>query len=321
MKSANDMGGRVRMWGAGMVSVVLVVGSMAGCTGGNPTSNTNDNAPSNDNTSQNANDAGDGNDNGADGSVDGLTADQQQAVEAATVLLNDLVQSMAGLVEVANPELFFTGDGSVSVGTCPQVTSTFNDGVRTITIDYGDGCASSGLGGVTVSGSVGVRLEADDQAQLTLAVSYDSFAVDGRSLDGTIEASIMLLDLQEARLWLDATVDVSSSAGQVVGDVIAQFEFNTGRILINDGTRLTVVDTVGAAYAVEAGGLVIDPFAHGNLIPEEGALTMDLPIGTDEQTARIVITFDEDSPRDGTVSVSIDGADPITWTLSFFDGG
>lgn len=286
------------------VGLVGVLGG-AGCAPGG--GNGNDNTPSgnvNDNTDGNVNDNDDG-----DG--DGLTAEQEAAVEAVTLLLNDLAAAFSGLKEMANPESYPTD--SASFGTCPVVSASRDGTTWTIGLDYGDGCTNEYYGDATVSGQVTAVVDAE---ALTVEITFEAFSVDESTVDGTLSATLLSRPSDQLPFAIEASVDLETDNGLIVGTVTVFISSSDGEITLTDG-QFTLVDNDDTAYVVSVDELVIDPQEHGNLIPEEGTASFELATGVGDLTVLVTITFTEESPSTGVVLVTVGDAEPVEYTLSW----
>ncbi|MFH0981155.1 MAG: hypothetical protein V2A79_06425 [Planctomycetota bacterium] len=304
---------------------LMALAGLTGCQsdgGGSGSDNsTNDNTPdnANDNTTGNANDNGaeNANDNTPDNTnandnpaSDELTPEQQAAIDAVVAGLETLAEVLAGLSGVTDlPE------GSGTIGTCPVITFTHEGSVTTVVFDFGEGCLNELYGDVPYAGTITGTFNTDTR-EATLVL--DEFAIDGQSISGSVTLA-RTADPDDGNTWV-GTVDLTSTeTGSVEGTAVVSFDLDTGIITIPEAT-MTITDPSDTAYEVSVADLVFDPADNGNYVPESGTLSFEMPNeegGPD--TVTVVITFDSQSPVDGTVQVEVGGAPPVEYTLPGFE--
>jgi hypothetical protein len=276
-----------------------------------PPANENDNdspPPANDNETPPDNT----NDNGED---EGLSAAQEEAIVVAVEDIQALGQALGGFFGVfAALEALENDPLNLEGGNCPAVRLDVGPQGAVIVLDYGDGCTSALYGSAVVSGTVSAALNPTGG---TLMVTLDAFTIDDRTMDGTLTETRQSDDGETTLLLaVDLTI---SDLGRMLGEVTAAFDINAQVIRIPSGL-LNLEDLDGGTLVVAIDDLILDPKNNGNFIPESGTVTIDVPNeGPGPEIIPVTVTFSEDSPVDGTVTVSVGGAPPMTYTLPMAD--
>jgi hypothetical protein len=286
----------------GLTVLVLSIGCRN--RGGNDNGNGNGNANANTNGNQN------GNDNTGDGTGGALTPDQQTAVNLVTKQLQATSKALVSFVDG------FAGVDSLTnstTGTCPVVTTAHANGIVTASLDYGAGCTNQYLGQSQASGVVSLTYDSNSQI---LTVTYDSFALEGQSVTGSF--SLQLTRGLTNQRTLVGTIDVTTTGiGSATGDITIDFDIRNDTITLVSGT-LTLTDDAGASYGVQPSGLKFQPITNGNFVPDAGTVTFDVPNTAPDPapaTLTIVVTFDSQSPVDGTVQVKVGIAPPVEYQI------
>lgn len=276
-------------WG-GAVALALMLGACVTPPGGGTNANTNDNT---------------------DGA---MTADEAVAVETSTKGFNQLSKAVGSATLAAEPRNY-QGGPPTTFGDCPEVSSSLADTTRTVTLDYGDGCESTLMGGATVSGDVTFAVNGAD---LTVEIDLNALNVDGAEIDGTISGSADALPVQ-GHVTITADVNLLFDSGLASGQITFSLDSATGEVTVSDTTRVTLADSEGNAYTVTATGVVIHPADNSSLIPDSGTLTIELPSDTIGEGVIITVTFDENSPTTGIVHIQIGDAPAFDYPLPFFE--
>lgn len=248
--------------------------------------------------------------NGDGGGTDpgDLSAEQQTAITAVGAQIDATAKGIAGVVD-GFAGLDVTGDGTY--GSCPVVTAVVSGGVIATTLDFADGCVNEYYGDVPASGGIALNFNV---ATRNLAISYDDFTVDGKSVSGAF--ILQLTRAEDGGRVLEGEIDITTTGvGSAVGTVSIQFNLLADTINIVSAD-LTLSDTGGDSYAVHVANLLMRPIANGNFVPESGTMTFEIPnTGPGPETFTIVITYKGTSPDDGIVDVTIGSADPVEYGL------
>lgn len=239
---------------------------------------------------------------------DDLTPQQQAAINAVVVRVEATARAIAGIVD-GFAGLDVTGDETH--GTCPVVATVVSGGVITATLDFADGCVNPYYGDVPAGGAITLNFNV---ATRNLAISYDEFTVDSRTVSGAF--ILQLTRAEDGGRVLDGDIDITTTGvGSSVGTASIQFNLLTDTVHIVSAD-LTLSEIGGDAYAVSVAGLLMRPIANGNFVPESGTITFGIPnTGPGPATITIVITFKGTTPDDGIVDVTIGTADPVEYQL------
>lgn len=205
-------------------------------------------------------------------------------------------------------------DSAQAIGECPAVTLTLNDGAVTFALDYGDGCKNPRHGDSVLRGSLFVSATAGGQA---FTMAFDDLSIDDQSIDGSI---MLVARNEEGTPSLFAAIDIATAqSGAASGTMNFQRGTNQGEVIVTDATlSLSNADT--QTYDVTANDVAFDPVGNGNLVPESGSVAFTMANdGTGSDTVTVVVTFDAQSPVDGTVDVTVGDALPTTHQLPGFD--
>lgn len=266
----------------GFVTVTLSLALVAGCRGRN----------------------GDG--GNGDGTPPELTADQQAAVDAVVEQLEATAKAFGGVVQSFSGGLDADGDGTV--GECPVVTATFENGTTNVSVDFGDTACTSDYYDNPVSGAVSLSL---NRQAGTVVVDFNDLSVDSVTTAGSANLN---LTRQGATRILTGSINLTTTGvGSVSGTLDVTVDVGDLTLAVDDAD-LSIADEDGANYSVNVDGIFIDPVTNGNFIPESGTVTFEIPNeGPGPETTTIVIEFDETSPDDGSVAVSVGGAEPIEY--------
>ncbi len=250
--------------------------------------------------------------NGGGGGGDTLTAEQKAAVDAVVEQLDAASKAVGGAVEGFS-SVDLTDDGTF--GTCPVVNFSLDTNVATIALTFTDGCQNDYYGEVPLSGGIAVVFNANTGS---FVATFDNFSVGDESTDGSLGVQ-RSTDPAEIRTWT-GTIDITTTGvGSAEGDLALKIDPIRQTITI-ETADLTLSEEGGATYSVETDGLVIKPVANESFLPEAGTMTFvvpnDAPTGPDNIT--ILVEFDANTPKDGTVSVTISGGTKSDYQLPGF---
>jgi len=236
-----------------------------------------------------------------------LTTEQQAAVDSVYAQVEAMATAIAGIVDSFDG---INADGDSMFGTCPTVDVALEGTVATLTLTFPDGCTNEYYGTAPVTGSITVAFDA---TALTFNVTFNDFTTSSGTVTGTMALGFARDGMS---VVLTGTVDLSiSGVGTTTGTITLQFDADAGTITIADAS-LTLTATDATSFAVAITNLVISPVTNGNFIPGSGTISFDIPnSGPGPDTLTVVMTFDAQSPIDGTVSVKVGGGDPVEYQL------
>ncbi|MCG3126097.1 MAG: hypothetical protein CHACPFDD_00926 [Phycisphaerae bacterium] len=243
----------------------------------------------------------------------GLSADEQDAVAGALAGIEALVNGVSasqGVPSAVSGETSATIPTDIAIGTCPEVTlSASGQGalVFTAVIDFGDGCTPYGDSDYTCSGSATGTF--DSLAQ-SVDVTFDGLECNGAELDGDAGLTYEIGQSQVALVgdfdltFRDSggTVEASGdgSIDHVGGDApVTTFNEFAGTVTADNQSWTLGVENLPVSYAT-----------YGNFVPFGGNITLSA-----SSIRTIVIRFNEDSPVDGSIEVSIGGGEFTETTL------
>ncbi|MCP4591937.1 MAG: hypothetical protein GY842_14480 [bacterium] len=242
--------------------------------------------------------------------TNGLTAEQEDAVNSAVAMIDRLAGLFAALA-AGDLSSLASGDFTLDpTKTCPSIS--YEEGL--FVVDYGDGCNPILYPESTFSGIMYVDM---DLAERTFTITFEEFTLyEGQTTTGTIETTVTL---EDDVLTFEAYVDVvhvgEDDEGQPyqvhdVGDVTVEVDLSTGEIFI-PLADMSTTDQTGEVYAVILEDVHIDWY---EVLPDSGKCTLVLG---DEGIDQVImeITFTDDTPVNGTVIVSVNGSRPVTMSL------
>lgn len=220
----------------------------------------------------------------------GCSPEPTEEMLDAVVVTNDLISSNLVAAESAS----FVAAEETRDGFCPSVSKDGGLLDFTVLVDYGEGCTpTTGLVPYEMSGALSVAY-----ASQTLDVTFDELTCEGASVDGTITGSYagasfsdgveitLTTDIEMG--WLDWPVELTEDFTAGIGPSTASLE-GTGSLVNPSGSYAIGVTDLEFDY--------VDVWATCPL-PNSGTIDVDV------NGVSVSVTFDEDSPDDGTVEVS-----------------
>ena len=148
-----------------------------------------------------------------------------------------------------------------------------------------------------------------DARPFLLALSFESFSTGSRTVDGEIELTFAKGE-DSVSFSADLLLDTSDGEVLTLEQLTWVLDTATGMLTIS-GTG-SAEDADGNVYQIDLADVVADGQSNGNFIPEDGTAALTPPndeavFGPD--STAIVVTFTTQSPVDGTVLVSVNGAE------------
>jgi hypothetical protein len=190
-------------------------------------------------------------------------------------------------------------------GDCPHVAFASGTLNAAAYIDFGQqGCSTPATAGETVRGAVDLwygrsngvaNIDTDPDSPLAWA---------NHGINGSIDAVLLWLG---DGIRLDGSCDISTvGVGQTQGSVTVDI-YRSG-VLAFANAAVTVSDGA-ASYSPTLADVEVNPIAFGNFVPSTGAAQLEITTAPPlSATHALEITFTSQSPVDGTVLVSVDGA-------------
>jgi len=260
-------------------------------------------ADENDNSDADPGDDGGDNDNDNSDAEDiVLTDDQQESVETTVATVQDLASVMAVLLYAAAGEGVDDGIGG---SDCP----VFSLDNGQLVLDYGEGCTPALYPESTFSGSVSGELNVSER---TATLTFDDFAIDGDSVDGTVTLSYTRDNgISTIEAEVDLAFDDGRSEVTTTGELTVVIDESTGEITITYGD-LVIADQSGSD-AVILENVHSDVASNGNFLPDAGTATITWEEPPPPVT--MVITFTDQTPVTGTVLISVNDSPTISYTV------
>ncbi len=232
-----------------------------------------------------------------------LTDAQKAGADKVFAFVRAAAEVSGALASLGDSSFDLSDLESKSFGTCPRITVLRATTGAIVTVDFGDGCDSAATAGKTVSGAIQLAL---NLATNNAAVSFDNLVIDGRTIIGEAE---MMLTRGTGALTLDGVVDLSvEGLGALQGDLIV-IARSTGVFTI-DFAEFDLTAGTDEDYHVVCETMTVDPIDNGNFVPESGRATFEIPsdVPAAGSLLTLVMTFDANTPVDGTVSVQVEGS-------------
>lgn len=255
---------------------------------------------------------GGGSNNNGNNGPSNMNDEEQAAVDTSTEVFQQVAKTIGSATLSADPRNY--QGSTLPFGDCPQVSSTLSEAIRTVDLDYGDGCQSALLGQATVSGNVTFTINATNRS---VTIELNEITVNDLGIDGSIVGTAESFPTQ-GRVTIAGDLDLIFDIGAAMGEVTFTLNAGTGEILVSETTRIILADEDSPVYTVTAADIVIRPENNPHLIPQSGTLTIELP-EDDEAATIITITFDDESPTTGVVTVQIGNAAAFEYALPFFE--
>ena len=244
--------------------------------------------------------------------ITSLTSDTTRATETGTEQTATATAALEPLMYATESEQ----DGrSRQEAAYPIVTVERGGGQTTVTVDYGTTPITT-TGGRTVSGTFAINFNKTDRVG---TVTYNNFTVNGHSVTGT--ATLSNLSVSKESFSATVAEDLTfSNYGHVTGTFSLAVTRGTGVLTIPTGSLSVTPHSSTTTYSLGLDSLVMDYKTNGNFIPQSGKTTIqyvttvvNLPI-----TTNLVVTFNSESPVNGKVDVSVNGASSLPYTLPRF---
>lgn len=241
--------------------------------------------------------------------TDGELAPQQKA--AVDAVVDQLEVASKALTSFVDGFTGVDADTDGSVAGCPDVSFVRENGVTSITVDYGDdGCTNAYYGDSLVSGAVSVNFNRLEQ---TLSGVFDDFTIGHDVFAGSFDFN---QDRDETgRRVLTGTVDIAVAGhGSTEGTLTMRVDVANVTLSIEDAS-LTLTDADGVSYSVSVTDVVIDPIDNRSFVPESGTAEFEGPVAGSDEVIVFIIEFTAQSPVDGTVLVTIGDAPPVEYQI------
>ena len=238
-----------------------------------------------------------------------LQASERAAIDAAVETIESLTvagNSVQGSTSIPLDSQTAREKEMPTLGSCPAVSvdaSKLTNLTLQMTLDYGSQGCTPFEGDHMVSGSATGTLRLLEQ---NLVVTFHDLESDSRSLQGGLEVDFARSDNE---LALDGTWELATSSVASAGTGIVAFDAETGATTIRNYAGTATTDE--GDWSLTTDSLMLAPVTHENFIPFDGALQLSAV-----PTRVISVTFDQDSPSTGLVTVQIN--DGPTQEVSLF---
>jgi hypothetical protein len=192
-----------------------------------------------------------------------------------------------------------------SYGDCPHVALVSGTFAAAAYIDFGQqGCSTPATARDTVRGALDLWYGRGDGVANIDTDPYDPLVWADRGINGSIDALLLWLGdgIQLVGSCDISTVDVGWTRGDVTVDIYRSgvLAFATAAVTVSDGM---------ASYSPTLADVDVNPIAFGNFVPSTGAARLEITTAPPSAgTHALMVTFTSQSPADGTVFVSVDGA-------------
>ena len=237
-----------------------------------------------------------------------LTSFQKTMIDNAIAQVDAAARAFAGTLDGIDDLQSLSLDSQT---TCPSLDLTFEpDNGTTIVVDFPDGCTNPLYGESPVTGTVTMTLSL---ATSSLEVTFADLTVDDQTSNGSLSADYTR---QDSTNTLVGNIDLTTSGvGTVNGTITLVIDVAAGTITLEEAS-LNLNPQVGDAFSITTTALVIVPATNGNFVPQAGTVAFEVPSDAPgPDTIMIVVTFDDQSPVDRTVQVSVGDAPPVDYTL------
>lgn len=240
-----------------------------------------------------------------------LNESEQVAVRDGLTTLIITARTVGALQPLA-PALGALEDGQdIPADTCPVVTATeTGPGTYTVTLDYGsEGCPVPALGGATLRGTATATVI---PAQHALTVTFVTLGIDGQAITGT--ATLVYELKATGELLLSGSVDLTLGTVDTISGLLSCTLGSDGSVAIGAAFIASTAIAADLESLSDPAGVVAVPLRFAadaaSFFPSSGAIAFE------QQTVRIELTFDADSPNGRTTEVMVGGRGPISYTYT-----
>ncbi len=230
-----------------------------------------------------------------------LTAAQSQSVDSVAAEMTAFASLLGTFSELASSQMSLDSLPTLDVlGDCPRIPIATNGTSALIIFNFAEGCTSGRTGGKMVSGKLDIGItDIMGSAGETTITSLD-LTIDGQAISGVLQFALTR-DGDTITLEGQITETVENAgAGSVTGSLTVQIA-SGGRITITTA-NLTFNDG-STSQSVTLTDVVIDPVGNGNFVPQSGTASFSLSEG--DATTTLVVTFNANTPTDGSVDVAV----------------
>lgn len=250
-----------------------------------------------------------GSDSGGSGGTSGPTI-VDQTVDLFVRQLVHMAAVFGTFAELGSPQLELTPNVLIEWGTCPEVTIAADGDLALISLDWN--CTSPTMAGQVVIGANGdIYYYNGDPTPAAVYVTSD-FAIAGRLITPyyihqnyptlpVLMSAQMTLHFPGATLagpFDFATAGIGRAAGSITVYIAPGYTLTFG------SPGLTLTATAGGSIAATLADVIVNATTYGSFVPASG--TASFNVGSDPVT----VSFTGQSPLDGTVMVSVNGATP-----------
>lgn len=198
--------------------------------------------------------------------------------------------------------------GTTGVGDCPEATfETDGLGALSVTLGFGDGCATDETHPFGCSGSVAGSLSITAS---TLSASFAQFQCGNFELSGETE---LAFSQSAGVIGMEGTWSLNfqfdGSGYGTIGEGTVSYDVSDSVLAVTEFSANVTGDE--AEFEIQMSGVRTSYATYGNFIPFAGTVIL-----TSDSTRTLTIVFDENSPSTGVVTVRIDNGPAFELSLS-----
>ncbi len=239
--------------------------------------------------------------------------------ETSWEAVNTVVEQMmyvgrvfATLIPMADERMTFADNSGLEFGECPNSVWVASPEYGLVGIDYSDdGCYGPMTANEWFRSWVAAIVT---KATGDYEIGFDDLDANGWIALGRIYANVV-------KVGRSATMDANCRFEFEQGP----FVFGNAEIRLMENGPVTFIATdlslgsAGHFRPVICGGLRFDPIGNLSFIPDDGWIEFTFHDPPPASTAHVaVVRFDEQSPQDRTVLVTVDDGEPMDYTLPEF---
>jgi len=237
-----------------------------------------------------------------------LTPAQAEAVDFVVRQFVAAASVFGACSTLGDSQLDLRPEWGDAYGECPRVAFVSGTDRAAICVDFGEsGCSSAVTAGEVVSGALDIWFWRNTE---TTDMTPRDLVFDGAPITGYIDTS---LESMPTGVRMDGpcsitTWYVGTADGSVTLDINrdGQLTFVAAYLVLEDDSASTFTS---------AKDVVVDAVQNTSFVPEDGTLTFRMDSVDPPDTSELVVTFTVQSPIDGTVLVSVDGATPVEYRV------
>lgn len=224
------------------------------------------------------------------------------AVDQVAVQLLVACRALAAPAALADARLVLNAYTAGEFGYCPTIRWACDSLWSLVAVDFEyTGCSSAATAGLAFAGNLGMYIARDTG---WAEMEYCSFSINKKAVTGHIQAS--LIEMPQGVNVLGSCWAKTAGVGKVSGDLDLDCR-EQGWYLFSANELMLTAGEWSNAVALE--DLRVDPLGNQSFVPSSGKATFSIanPVPPPEEL-NIAVQFTNQSPVDGTVLVSVNGA-------------